>query len=798
MAQTQTFDTVGEHQWTVPDGVTEVDATVAGAQGGSNADAPGGEGGMTTGSFGVTPGETLYIFVGGQPDGQSGGTNGGARGGNGSGAPTGEGGGGASDIRTGGNTLSDRLLIAGGGGGAGGPNDEGTATGGGAGGGTEGAVGGGTWGGYGGTQSSGGDARVDEGGDGSLGSGGHGADGPSIYDSGGGGGGGGYYGGGGGDYGHELNAGYGGGGGSGFVAGSVSSGSTSQGGNTGNGSVELTYTVEPSAPDNVTATVDADDQITLTWDADRSAKEPTDYDIEIDRDGTGFITPDGGPANVTDDGSSSYSVTHGPASDNSYDSVVGIDSSFRFRVRANSSDNGTTSPWTKSGTVYTSPVPPHAPSASRSGSNSIAIAWTNQSDIESGVEVQYREDTGSGYGAWTTATTTTASATSYSTASLPDDVRRQYRIRTVAPDNGTSKWAYADYGTVDNVYFEDGFESGDLSKWDTTNLSDADSGVYTGSNAPGGGDSGISGPDEGSYHAHLESGDTVIKQLGDLSGESDVIVKCALAAGSLDASSESVGLSWYDGSAWQTLHHFGWEYNKQGWVEVTALAPSSLLSTDNRLRLDSYGGSGDYAEFDRIVVADVLHEYTAPANPSNLSLDASVDREITASWTINASFATKQEVDLVPTDGGDNLHGHLPEDDADYTFTGLQDGVNYESYARSTIGQHRRGSLDKYWYTDSSTLTAVTNLPSVTNLTVESVDGRYVTLSWTDPSNNADGYRLLLREDDSGSYSQDGTDVDPVGEDQAQTTQTTELLDGMLYGATVETFTEHTTAREDQ
>jgi hypothetical protein len=43
----------------------------------------------------------------------------------------------------------------------------------------------------------------------------------------------------------------------------------------------------------------------------------------------------------------------------------------------------------------------------------------------------------------------------------------------------------------------------------------------------------------------------------------------------------------------------------------------------------------DYFAVDRVVVSDILHEYTQPAGPSNLSLDTSTDREITASWTEN-------------------------------------------------------------------------------------------------------------------------------------------------------------------
>ncbi|WP_338417009.1 hypothetical protein [Halobacterium salinarum] len=194
---------------------------------------------------------------------------------------------------------------------------------------------------------------------------------------------------------------------------------------------------------------------------------------------------------------------------------------------------------------------------------------------------------------------------------------------------------YADYGNEGNVYFEDDFETGDFSNWDTTNLTDSASSIISG--APPGGDSGLSGADEGTYYAHLESGDSVVKTLGDLSSESDVIVKCAMAAGSMDDSGENVSIDWYDGSTWRTLHALYHEYNKQGWVDVSARVPSGWVSSDNRLRLSGYGGSGDYGEWDRVVVSDILHEYTTPAAPSNLSVDAPARHTVSADWTTNAT-----------------------------------------------------------------------------------------------------------------------------------------------------------------
>ena len=83
-----------------------------------NLSSHGGLGGYATGKIYLRKGETIQVTVGGQGKLSTGlGTGGGYNGG-GHGGPNGYGGGGASDIRKGGNTLDHRILVAGGGGGA--------------------------------------------------------------------------------------------------------------------------------------------------------------------------------------------------------------------------------------------------------------------------------------------------------------------------------------------------------------------------------------------------------------------------------------------------------------------------------------------------------------------------------------------------------------------------------------------------------------------------------------------------------------------------------------------------------
>jgi hypothetical protein len=243
----KTFKYTGKKQeFVVPSGVTQLTVVARGAEGGGFAYYPSsntpGLGGRVYAVIGVHPGEKLYVFVGGS--GLHGGFNGGGAGGSsGSKHATANPGGGASDVRMGGDTLQDRIIVAAGGGGAGvALYTYGTSYGG-KGGGLTGQSGGGSGshsggGGGGGTPSAGGSGGAGGGSSGTYeypgepgatGTSGHGGAGGNstsgLYAGGGGGGGGGYYGGGGGGGGgffiysrhYESSEGGGGGGGSSYV-----------------------------------------------------------------------------------------------------------------------------------------------------------------------------------------------------------------------------------------------------------------------------------------------------------------------------------------------------------------------------------------------------------------------------------------------------------------------------------------------------------------------------------------------------------------------------------------------------
>lgn len=248
-AITQTFTyTGGEQSFVVPAGVTQLQVLLVGGSGGEGGVA-GGVAAKVTAALEVTPGQTLYVEVGGigkdSGEGGGGGFNGGATGGGGAG-----GGGGASDIRllplASGLSPDTRLVVAAGGGGGGGTANEAGGAGGAAGNAGEADQGGTNLGGGAGTESSGGVGGTGCGGTGTAGQrgvGGAGDDG-EVGVNGGGGGGGGLYGGGGGSGGCTFGGG-GGGGGSSFLP---AGGTLALASALALPEVAITYTLPPPTP----------------------------------------------------------------------------------------------------------------------------------------------------------------------------------------------------------------------------------------------------------------------------------------------------------------------------------------------------------------------------------------------------------------------------------------------------------------------------------------------------------------------------------------------------------------------
>jgi len=561
----------------------------------------------------------------------------------------------------------------------------------------------------------------------------------------------------------------------------------------------VTFNFKPEPPSSVSLSYVADDSLDLTVDAPSTWGDSIgSYEIRMERDGSGYNTTHGGPSNPSGS-TSTQTYNYGPSSDSEYQKQVGIDSSFKFRVRAKNSAG--TSSWTTSETIRTTPAPPTDVNVNRPDANTLEITFTGGADASSNWRVLGREDTGSGYSGWNEYAydygsagkgTTKTVTLSVANGDISKDARYQFKIKHFFFQNSTrfqSDAVYADYGNKNNVFFEDGLESGDLSAWSgDRRLDDADSGVQSGSHS----DLGINSADEGTYYLRLDATDYVATPDFDgTTSSSSLIVRAVVATGSMDSASQNTKVQVIDrndGDGWHTIESFSHKYNKQGWTQITTIIPSTHVSSSMSVRFKGYSDEGDHFAVDSVAVSDILHEYTKPAAPSALSLDTSTKHEISATWTANASLhgvdncSDRAYLYLDGTQEKKNYPG-LTESE---TFNSLLDGEEYEVIITTVQHQDRHGAGgNNYWTSNQLNGFATTFFPIDTPSASADSDTS-LSVSWSDVWNNEDGIRVHYSSNSGSTWTQfsdlaAGTNSEVI----------TGLTQDTEYTIKIEPYTEH-------
>jgi hypothetical protein len=183
-----------------------------------------------------------------------------------------------------------------------------------------------------------------------------------------------------------------------------------------------TTTTLPAAPTNLQATGVTNASVTLTW-TDNSTNE-TGFEVQRQR----VTAPAGDWATVTVTAANATSYT---------DSGLSAGVTYNYRVRA--VGTGGNSPWAGPISVTTAVSSiPAAPSNFRvTGltSTSVTLAWQDNSDNETGFELQRRPSGGS----WAPLTNTAPNVTTYTDMVVVTGVTYEYQIRATGAA-GNSAW----------------------------------------------------------------------------------------------------------------------------------------------------------------------------------------------------------------------------------------------------------------------------------------------------------------------------------------------------------------------
>lgn len=183
---------------------------------------------------------------------------------------------------------------------------------------------------------------------------------------------------------------------------------------------------------------------------------------------------------------------------------------------------------------------------------------------------------------------------------------------------------------------------------------------------------------------------------------------------------------------------------------------------------------------------------TVLPDASQPSLDASIEDEITVSWSdeINNGSYRLQIRATGETSWDSNAEGYgeavLGHDTLSHTFTGMEDGEEYEARLR-TETNHENGT----WTTPVS---AVTVLPAPNNASLDtSIEGE-ITITWTNNADSSDGTIEVLRSTDGST----GSSVASFSTFTTTSYTDTSLLDGEQYHYTVRRSTPHTNSDSTQ
>lgn len=257
---------------------------------------------------------------------------------------------------------------------------------------------------------------------------------------------------------------------------------------------------------------------------------------------------------------------------------------------------------------------------------------------------------------------------------------------------------------------------------------------------------------------------------------------------SLDTSIEDeITVSWTDNSSAEHGYNVYRSQDGTNFSQVANLAANTTSWTDTGKEdgekywyyVAAYDSNGESA-------GSTVSGITVLPSPSQITLDTSIEDEITINWAYNDD-SSDGELQIYRSTA-DFLLGNQITWSSDfsvtsYTDTGLDDGEEYY-YTLRRVTDHTSS--------DSTQHSGVTVLPAPSNASSSTVSGDQIDLSWADNSDNEGGFEIYRSQDGST-----GTSLTTVG---ANTTSysDTGLEDGEQYYYTIESYTEHTSSASGQ
>ena len=520
----------------------------------------------------------------------------------------------------------------------------------------------------------------------------------------------------------------------------------------------------PAAPSGLFATANGTSQIDLSW-TDNSLNE-TSFKIER-HDGDG---------NYVEIASVGAGVT------NFNDTGLSASTTYNYRVRAS---NGAGHSGYSNVAVATTadPPPPAAPSGLTAAANSasqIDLSWTDNSSNETGFKIERH----SGDGNFVEIAVTAANITSYNNTGLSASTSYTYRVRATN-GNGDSNYSNEASATTDAAptppaapatltATANGASQIDLSWTDNSNNEDnfkierhAGDGNFAeiatvGANVVSYNDTGLSASTTYTYRVRASNGVGDSGYSNEAAATTDAPPPPPAAPSSLTATANGasqIDLSWTDNANNETGFKIERHAGDGNFAEITTIGAdvtgyndtglSASTTYTYRVRATNDAGDSGYSN----EASATTNDPPPPADPSALTATANGVSQIDLAWTDNASDESNFKIERHSGDGNFAEIATVGANVTGYSNTGLSASTTYTYRVRASNGNGDSGYSNEAAATTDDPPTAPAD-PS--GLTATANGSSQIDLSWSDNSNNEDGFKVQRHSGD-GNFAEIAT-----------------------------------------
>ncbi|MBN1674989.1 MAG: fibronectin type III domain-containing protein [Kiritimatiellae bacterium] len=507
----------------------------------------------------------------------------------------------------------------------------------------------------------------------------------------------------------------------------------------------------PAAPSGLAASAQSSSQIRLTW-TDNSGNE-TGFKLER--------RPAGGSwAQIAQPGANTTAYT---------DSGLSAGQSYEFRVRAsNAAGDSAYSNTAGATTPVNTPAAPSGLTATAASFSRVDLAWTDNSNNETGFKIERRLSGGD----WAQLATVGANVKTYADTTVAAGTSYRYQVRAynASGDSPYSDVAYADtpaglpaapsgltasaqsssqirLAWLDNSGDETGFKLDRRQTGTDTWVRIA----TLAANATSHTDSGL--PDGTTFYYKVKAYNTAgnSAESAVASATTPQALQPPAAPGNPTAAAVSasrIDVKWLDNSA--NEDGFKIDRRQSGldeWVRIATLAANATSHADAGLpdattfyyKIKAYNAAGDSAE-SAVASATTQQDLQPPAAPGGLTATALSATQVALQWTDNSADEEGFRIERRVSGGSWAALATVAANVPSYTDTAAQPGTayRYQVKAYNAAGESA--------YSEVASVTTPAPPAAPTGLAATAASASRIALSWTDASANEDGFRLDRRQ----------------------------------------------------